>query len=1110
MSTTRRVHRSAHRMMSRHDPQVGQLFVPNLNARVPNELGGYYVRTNSQGFRADIEFQEKKNHKLRFLCFGDSFTAGDLCSNHQRFSDILGTIYDAEVFNYGIPGSGPDQHLLVFERYAKTVEADLIILAIYAENIERIVVPARKSVGGRDPHANGRPIMVPKPYFTLEGEELHLNNIPVPLERQALDETTESSSLKGRLREMAPPALVNPFREIRRRAAEMRDRFPGLATAAYRAADYEPYSGYSSSETPDWQLMRAIVQRFAQAAGDRPLLIVPIPEFRYYYYQLRPRFQELFDTLASPKDNVHVANVTRSFYSLSRDEMRELSFQTNPHWTPLGHRRVADFIAREVRSIPLELKVHDKKSTPEPFAKKTSANYVLGISCFYHNSGASLIADGKIVAAAEEERFTRIKNDRSFPHSAINYCLEEAGIQQDDLEAVVYYDNPALTFERLMHTQIHVGEQGETMFMRVVPIWVRQKLHLPRLIRRYMQYEGKILQNVHHRSHGASAFFASPFDEAAILTIDGVGEWATATLGEGHGREFRLLKELRFPHSLGLLYSAFTQFIGFKVNSGEYKMMGLAPYGRPIYADIIREKLVDIKEDGSLELNMEYFGYLSQHSMISDKFAELFDGPPREPETRITRREMDIARSIQEVSEEVILKMARHLHELTGLGKLCMAGGVALNCVANGRVLREGPFDEIWIQPAAGDSGASLGAALDVYHTYMNKEREVPDDGRSAQGGSFLGPEFSRDEIRSFLDTYGYRYHELSEDEKIASVVDHLEAGRVVGHFSGKMEFGPRALGSRSIIGDARNPETQVVINKKIKYRESFRPFAPVVLEEMISDYFDIDRPSPYMLLVAPVREERWLPFELDYENEDLLEQVRKPRSDIPAITHVDYSARIQSVRREDHQDYYDVIKEFKEKTGCGVIVNTSFNVRGEPIVCTPFDAYRCFMRTEMDVLVLGPFILLKEEQPDWPEEKGHVEEYEELKQPGHGDAFTEEVRRVFQEKVLPASKLLNEEHRSSIGVNSEFRREPSLWVDCPEQHGTQEQFRFPDGMEQSEKYPSQMAAAICSQWTDGIVRTTLEPIIAELLAADRDHPATLDIDDELELEVSEYVYEMF
>lgn len=603
--------------------------------------------------------------------------------------------------------------------------------------------------------------------------------------------------------------------------------------------------------------------------------------------------------------------------------------------------------------------------------------HILGISAFYHDSAAALIRDGEIVAAAQEERFTRIKQDASYPRRAVEYCLREAGIGVADLDAVAFYEKPLLKAERLLETYVGVAPRGLRSFLTAIPTWLREKGDPAAVIRKELgpAYRGTLLFPEHHESHAASAFFPSPYAEAAVLTVDGVGEWATTTLGVGEGNQVRILEEVHFPHSLGLLYSAFTYYTGFKVNSGEYKIMGLAPYGEPKYVRHIYDHLFELHEDGSFWMNQEYFDYCTGLTMTNERFHRLFGGPPREPESRLSQKEMDLAASVQVVTEEAMLRLARRAHRETGKRHLCLAGGVALNCVANGRILREGSFEELWIQPAAGDAGGALGAALSVWHQVLKRPREA--DGRDRMQGSLLGPEFSSEEIRSYLDRIGAVSHRL-EDEALADRVAQLLAEeKVVGWFRGRMEFGPRALGSRSIIGDARSPRMQAQMNLKIKFREGFRPFAPCVLREHVREYFELDRESPYMLLVADVQQDKRLPRPAGTEELWGIDRLNVPRSVIPAVTHVDYSARIQTVDRERHGLYRRMMERFYERTGCPVIVNTSFNVRGEPIVCTPEDAYRCFMFTHLDALVLHDRLLLKEEQPELAGAAEHLAQFQ-------------------------------------------------------------------------------------------------------------------------------------
>lgn len=603
------------------------------------------------------------------------------------------------------------------------------------------------------------------------------------------------------------------------------------------------------------------------------------------------------------------------------------------------------------------------------------ATTILGISAFYHDSAAALLVDGKIIAAAQEERFTRIKHDHEFPKNAVNYCLSEAGLTPEQLDYVVFYDKPLQKFDRLIETYLAFAPAGLKSFMMAMPLWLKTKLHLPREIRKALdgRYNKRIAFTGHHESHAASTFYVSPFDEAAVLTLDGVGEWDTATIGIGMGNNLKILKTLHFPHSLGLLYSAVTYFCGFKVNSGEYKLMGLAPYGEPRYTDVILKHLVDLKEDGSLAMDMSYFNFCQGLTMTNDKFAALFGGPARNSETAITQREMDIAASIQKVTEEAVLRMARHARAITGCKNLCLAGGVALNCVANGRLLRAKIFDEVFVTPASGDAGGALGAALFVHHQLLGKPRSPK--GKDSVKGSLLGPKFTNEEIRSFLNSKNIRhtYHE-GEAELLTDVAHEMASEKVVGWFSGRMEFGPRSLGARSIIGDPRSTAMQSQMNLRIKFRESFRPFAPCVLAEEVSHYFDLDRESPYMLMVADVKKDLWCELTPEQhalmKDADLRKRVNVPRSTLPAITHVDMSARVQTVDEERHGRFYRLMREFKRQTGCGVIINTSFNIRGEPIVCTPEDAYRCFMASDMDVLVLENCVLRRSEQPQQDDEE--------------------------------------------------------------------------------------------------------------------------------------------
>jgi carbamoyltransferase len=1109
---------TTHRMLVQYHEKVGHIFVPNQKARLTNEENGYYVVTNSGGFRSDFEFKKEKSSKPRILMFGDSFTAGDDCSNSERYSDQLATMLNAEVYNYGMPGSGTDQHLLINREFAQDLNPDLIVICVQIDSMKRIQVSQRESID----RVTGQRVFVSKPYFSLENGVLELKNVPVPKERPIVEDivnTSEKESFSERVL-----GWYRKNRGLKKVREIVREKFSKSQSDLYRMSGLQPYPDFKSADSQGWQLMEGILKQFIKEVSPTPVLIVPIPTYEFFIHGVKPIYQPLFETLADKDNGVYVGNVTAPLMELAWEERNNLIYKVGGHFKPHANKMVAERIAKCIKYESL-LKPADKNedalkrgpslvNSPEPDPvtnslpfKADGDKYVLGLACFYHNSAASLIKNGEIVAAAEEERFSRVKNDRRFPHNAVNYCLEEAGINSKHLDAVVYYDNASLTFERIFHSLLASGDKAEKMWMHMLPPWLQYKLHIPALIREYMSYNGLILQGNHHRSHAASAFYPSPFKSAAILTIDGVGEWGTASIGRGDGSKIQILKEMQFPNSLGLLYSAFTEFTGFKVNSGEYKMMGLAPYGKPIYKDIILDKIIDLKDDGSIELNMEYFSFLDDLSMTNAKFADLFGGAAREQESNITRREMDIAKSIQVVTEEAIIRMAKTAHKLTGEKNLCMAGGVALNCVANGRLLRESPFENIWIQPAAGDSGCALGVAFDVWYEYFSNNRELRKDGLPIQMGSYLGPGFSDDEIKAYLDTHGFPYKYLKDDKRADFLAQAMDEGRIAGHFSGRLEYGPRALGGRSIIGDPRNTEMQVDMNLKIKYRESFRPFAPSVLKEDVSEYFEMDCESPYMLLVAPVREDRCLPFEMPENVEDMLPVVKEPRSDLPAITHVDFSARVQTVSENFAPEYYKLIKTFKDKTGCAVIVNTSFNVRGEPIVCTPADAYRCFMRTEMNLLALGNFILTKEDQPEWPEGKG--EGLESIKDETdvtslYNEDFLKSLRKSYHSEFRKIAEQAKKEGALKIRLTSSG--EVSSWVDVIEPEDLKDIFEYDTAVLTDKRDVKLFTDALLASWQYKEDADELKPLIRDLIKLGIQYPVNIDFEED----VPDSVYAMF
>lgn len=599
---------------------------------------------------------------------------------------------------------------------------------------------------------------------------------------------------------------------------------------------------------------------------------------------------------------------------------------------------------------------------------------ILGISCYYHDSAAALIKDGDIIAAAQEERFTRKKHDQNFPKNAIDFCLKELGISIQDVDLVAFYDKPFLKFERLLESYLAYAPKGLLSAWKGLPVWIKDKLWISDKIKSELGYDGNLIFPEHHQSHAASAFFPSPFQESAILTMDGVGEWTTTSLAYGKDNKFEIIAEQHFPHSLGLLYSAFTYYTGFKVNSGEYKLMGLAPYGSPVYYDLILDKLIDLKDDGSFIMDQSYFNYTQGLTMTGSKFHKLFGGPPRRPESPITQKEMDLAASIQKITEEIVFRAAKYAKTRTGSENLCLAGGVALNCVANGKLKASGLFRNIWVQPSSGDAGGALGAALFGWYQYLGNNRNIDKLDSDFMKGAYLGPEWSNEDLSQWIVDTAHKANYLADNELFETIAEHLANDQVVGWFQGKMEFGPRALGNRSILGDPRSEKMQKILNVKIKFRESFRPFAPSVLEENVSEYFEFEGVSPYMLMVAPVKEQR---TNRNLEQKKGFEKLYQVRSELPAITHVDYSARIQTVSSRTNPRYHSMISAFKDKTGVPVVINTSFNVRGEPIVCTPDDAYRCFMRTNMDVLVIGNYVFLKKDQPEMPIDLSWQKEFE-------------------------------------------------------------------------------------------------------------------------------------
>ncbi len=945
-----------------YDELLGHRFLPNKNVRINRYPYPYFNKTNAVGFRSDKEFKkERDSNKSRIVCLGDSFCAGDGVDNRDRITDLLMNRFNIETYNLGLSGSGHDQHLLIQENYAASYEHDAVVCLFYISDVRRNMNKYRVFQSDE----MGKGVKVYKPCFRLDNNNLVQDETTIPTWDSNV--IVDKAIKKKNYIKIIYNVVIHKFVYF---VLKIDKRLGNFIARIFLSKDLY-ISDYLTSKTKEWMLCKAIMQKIINNSNNKPVIIIPIPSYDYFFHDFERHYIDRYKELEE-MSNVQVIDIIPGLRKIAKGKKEKYFIPLDGHFTSLGNVAVERVIAEHIsknKNLKSIFKEKFKNKAEVAKVTKHKDRVILGISCFYHDSAAAIIKNDNIIAAAQEERFTRKKQDNSFPINAIAYCLEEAGIDINCIDVVCYYDNIALTFERLMMNQLLIGKKGKPLFVKSMTDWMTTKFSLQDLFQGNFGYTGLILQNEHHRSHAASAFFASPFQNAVIVTCDGVGEFATTSIGIGNGNSIKLLKEMYFPHSIGLLYSAFTAFTGFKVNSGEYKMMGLAPYGKPEYVDAIEENILTINKDGSIVLNMDYFDFRCGEKMFNEKVNNLFDGPARMAESIITQREMDIAKSIQVVVEKIMLLIVAYAKKISGEENLVLAGGVALNCVANGKILKESEFRDLWIQPAAGDAGGALGACLDVYHTYYGGERII-NDSYSIQKASLLGPKYENDEIKTFFDQNKIKCHKMSSIKRAQIIAKHIFEGKIVGHFSDRMEFGPRALGARSIIADPRSVEMQTKLNLKIKYRESFRPFAPAVLEEKVSEYFELDCKSPHMLLVANVKKERCNNVD-ETQFSNLMQRLKQKRSDIPAITHVDFSARVQTVNKEHNKHFYDIIKEFEKLTNIAVLINTSFNVRGEPIVCTPEDAYRCFMQTEMDILVVEDFILLKEEQPkvkkkDW------------------------------------------------------------------------------------------------------------------------------------------------
>jgi len=923
-----------HRQIITYDEKLGHKYVSDLFTRLRYGNDGYFIETDDLGFRNS----KQKAGKIKIIVLGDSYVAGDGVSNSSRFSDVIAENLDCEVINLGVSGYGVDQQILAYEQFKDQIEHDIVIFAPYLEDFYRNLIPAREGLD----KSTGKSVLVPKPYYNIENGSLALQNIPVPRERIIIDEEKRVEQ-RGNI-------LSEVYDKLR----------PAFYKLKYEALGKQDFPELNDRKSKEWIMMSLLIEKLKNLTASKKLIIAPIPFNSYVTRKQKQLYLTLFNEYQED-ESVWVIDLLSDLLSSYEQGNDDLFLKLCGHFSPIGHKIVAKTFELFLEN-DLNIK---RRAISAPVDQKPNKNYILGISCYYHDAAAAILENGVVVAAAQEERFTRKKHDPSMPVNAINYCLEEVKIKIDDLDGICYYDNEAWTLERVLHNAESIGHKGQEFWERAKKSMLK-KIMLSGDLKKTLNYSGPIYKTEHHISHAASAYYPSPFMDAAILVVDGVGEWACSTIAKASPNGISILKQQDYPHSLGLLYSAFTYFCGFKVNSGEYKLMGLAPYGDPVYVDRIKEYLIDIKTDGSIFLNLGYFSFMEGERMTNEAFSELFDGPERLSESQISVREMNLAASIQKVTEEVIIRMANHAFELCGCKNLVFAGGVALNCVANGKLFEESLFDDIWIQPASGDAGGALGAAFDLYYNNFCKTGKKED---SIQKDSYLGPSYSENEIFSFLHTKGIPYHKFQVNQRQNEIAEFVSNKNIIGYFDGRMEFGPRALGARSIIADPTDIEMQSKLNLRIKYRESFRPFAPMVMEEELANYFDFNKPSPYMLIVSPVKKElRVQEDHVKEMGEDMIKKINLKRSQLPAITHVDYSARLQSVSKQSNPYLHDILKKVKEHSSYATLINTSFNVRGEPIVCTPDDAFKCFMRTEMDVLVLGDFFLLKEEQPKWEE----------------------------------------------------------------------------------------------------------------------------------------------
>ncbi|MCH7491095.1 MAG: hypothetical protein IID05_10425 [Gemmatimonadetes bacterium] len=1047
-----------HRTVMRYHPLLGFSYVPNLVARLPHERGGYLIRTNSLGFRSNVEFQRSLRDRPRILVFGDSFTDGQGCNNDERYPELLGEALGAEVYNFGTSGSAPDQQLLMYEEFGRPIEANLIVLGVALHNIERIQMEHRPSSN----RVTGETIMMPKPYFTLEGGKLKLHHVPVPRvrpelrvgeERGYLDEQGDPSNLERLY--FAP--WLGRFRDI------LRSHFPDakdrLRSWAYRAARVHIYDDYLDAAGPGWRLMAALIRRFKEQAGRIPLLVVPLPTFHYYVDKLKPVYEPLFDSLADSESGLFVYGLTRDLVAgKTLAERRRISFEHDTHYSPYGHAEIARLIAGEIRRLDIlpAARAASRGISSHVRAQTRQQRYILGVSFGGRDSAAVLVKDGNVIAAAREADFAHSNDPHGFPALAANYCLEEASISQNELAAVAY--------GRLVHTKIErdayslIGNQNKKDWVRTTSSWILNELDVYRLIRNRLRFDGLLLETAHGAAHCASAFYPSPFESAAIVSFHGAGEWETASIAMGTNEDVRILTATSSPHSLDHFYSELARFIGFSDGAADQaQMWALAHHGEPEFLSDIRDNLLDLKDDGSCELNLGYFpmGQVAD----GDGLSRLFGGPGRMPRSAITKREADIARSVQAIVCDAVIRTARHAQALTGETKLCVSGKPVQDPAIYRSLLEDRSFEEVWIQPAVGDASAALGAALQACHGYFGRGRGTKTGDRSASPGQFWGPGFSDEEIEGLLDTHGYPHVTLAPEERASTLATMLEEGQSISYFSGRQEFGSHFSSGRCIVGDPRNESTLANLDLRVKHSDLPSPLPVALLEDKTSDYAAlIERSSCLPVLVS------------------------KPDRPRPGHDHIqgDRAIWARAARSAERTGMHELLRAFADNTGCGIVVNAPLTLRGEAAACTPFDAYQSFMLGGTDALLLENHLLLKKDQPPWPNLLKRSEVEAKVADQAHDGPLTRALEKLYEKRFIPAWRSLRSE--SAIGNSEPFKQTRSLWRECANSTANSSISEVHPALDRDRANPRQTAEALLSYWRPGQVSDHFEPILMEIV----------------------------